>query len=192
MTCQVSPPQPADPNWSTGVCWWEGGPFPTLSCPGEGPSSGHRSHRPLPWPAVCVLTPGFLGSSSPVTAEHPTQGGASPHPLAILGVSCSVVSNSLNLWTVARQAPLSMGVSRQEYWSGLPCPPPEDLPSPGIEPGSPALQENSLLFEPPGKLRYSGEETSSDLLTDRSSAGLVSSQTTQAFCWLCHLPAVRW
>ena len=40
------------------------------------------------------------------------------------------------LWTVARQAPLSMGFSRQEYWSGLPCPPPGDLPHPGIEPSS--------------------------------------------------------
>ena len=37
-------------------------------------------------------------------------------------------------WTVARQAPLSMGFSRQEYWSGLPCPPPGDLPNPAIEP----------------------------------------------------------
>ena len=40
------------------------------------------------------------------------------------------------LWTVACQAPLSMGFSRQEYWSGLPCPPPGDLPNPGIEPAS--------------------------------------------------------
>ena len=39
-------------------------------------------------------------------------------------------------WTVARQAPLSMGFSRQEYWSGLPCPPSGDLPDPGIEPAS--------------------------------------------------------
>ena len=39
-------------------------------------------------------------------------------------------------WTVACQAPLSMGVSRQEYWNGLPCPPPGDLPHPGIEPAS--------------------------------------------------------
>ena len=42
------------------------------------------------------------------------------------------------LWTVACQAPLSMGFSRQEYWSGLPCPPPGDLPDPGIELTSPA------------------------------------------------------
>ena len=43
------------------------------------------------------------------------------------------------LWTVAPQAPLSMGFSRQEYWSGLPFPSPGDLPDPGIEPRSPAL-----------------------------------------------------
>ena len=54
-------------------------------------------------------------------------------------------------WTVARQAPLSMGFSRQEYWSGLPFPSPGDLPDPGIEPASPALQADSLLSEPPGK-----------------------------------------
>ena len=44
-----------------------------------------------------------------------------------------------------------MEFSRQEYWSGLPFPSPGDLPNQGIEPGSPALQANSLLFEPPGK-----------------------------------------
>ena len=43
-------------------------------------------------------------------------------------------------WTVAHQAPLSMGFSRQEYWNGLPFPFPGDLPDPGIEPGSPAFQ----------------------------------------------------
>ena len=57
----------------------------------------------------------------------------------------------MTLWTVAHQAPLSMGFSRQEYWSGLPCPPPGDLPIPGIEPGFPALQEDSLLSELTGK-----------------------------------------
>ena len=49
------------------------------------------------------------------------------------------------------QTPLSMGFSRQEYWSVLPCPPPGDLPNPGIEPRSLALQAGSLLSEPPGK-----------------------------------------
>ena len=55
------------------------------------------------------------------------------------------------LWTVAHQASLSMRFSRQEYWSGLPCPPSGDLPDPGIKPRSPALQANSLPFELPGK-----------------------------------------
>ena len=53
------------------------------------------------------------------------------------------------LWTVASQAPLSMGLSQQEYWSGLPIPTPGDLPDPGIEPVSPeapALQAVSLLL----------------------------------------------
>ena len=54
-------------------------------------------------------------------------------------------------WTVAYQAPPSMGFSRQEYWNGLPFPSPGDLPNPGIEPGSPALQADSLPSEPPGK-----------------------------------------
>jgi len=54
-------------------------------------------------------------------------------------------------WTVACQAPLAMELSRQEYWSGLPCPSAGDLPSPGIESGSPALWADSLLSEPPGR-----------------------------------------
>ena len=54
-------------------------------------------------------------------------------------------------WTVAYEAPQSMGFSRQEYWSGLPFPSPGDLPNPGIEPGSPALEADALTSEPPGK-----------------------------------------
>ena len=56
----------------------------------------------------------------------------------------SCVRILVTLWTVARQAPLSMGFSRQEYWSGLPFPSPGDLPNPGIEPRSPALPVDSL------------------------------------------------
>ena len=56
------------------------------------------------------------------------------------------------LWTVARQAPLSMGFSQQEYWSGLPCLPPGDLPNPGTKPRSPALQADSLLLSHQGSL----------------------------------------
>ena len=52
-------------------------------------------------------------------------------------LSCfSHVQLFVTLWTVAHQAPLSKGFSRQGYWSGLPCPPPENLPDPGIEPKS--------------------------------------------------------
>ena len=63
-------------------------------------------------------------------------------------ISYLVVSTLPTPCTVAVQAPLSMGFPRQEYWSGLPFPSPGDLPNP--EPGSPALQADSLLSEPPG------------------------------------------
>ena len=56
-------------------------------------------------------------------------------------------------WAAAFQPPLSMGFSQQEYWSGLPCPPPRDLPDPGTEPASPAslaLQVDSLLLSHQG------------------------------------------
>ena len=52
-------------------------------------------------------------------------------------------------WTIANQAPLSMGFPKQEYWSGLPFPSPGDLPDPGIEPRSPAFQADTLTSEPP-------------------------------------------
>ena len=55
-------------------------------------------------------------------------------------------------WTVAHQASPSMEFSRHDYWSGLPLPSPGDLPDPGIEPGSPALQADALLSEPPGNM----------------------------------------
>ena len=61
------------------------------------------------------------------------------------------MSQEVTPWTAAHQAPPSMGFSRQEYWSGLPFPPPGDLPNPGTEPRSPALQADSLPSEPPGK-----------------------------------------
>ena len=63
----------------------------------------------------------------------------------------SCVRLFMTLWIIARQAPLSMGFSRQEYWSGLSCPPPGNLPDPGIEPVSPALAGGFFITEPPGK-----------------------------------------
>ena len=64
---------------------------------------------------------------------------------------CSVMSNCATPQTVARQAPLSMGFSRQEHWSGLPFPPPGDLPHPGIAPAFPALAGGFFTTEPPVK-----------------------------------------
>ena len=76
-------------------------------------------------------------------------------------VSCSDMSDSLQphelcnpMNCVAHQALLSMEFSRQEYWCGLTFPSPGELPDSGIEPGSPTLQADSLLFEPPGKSIY--------------------------------------
>ena len=68
-----------------------------------------------------------------------------------MSVLVSVMPDSATPWTIAHQGPLSMGFSRQEYWSRLPLPSPRDLPDPGIEPGSPALQADSLPSEPLGK-----------------------------------------
>ena len=62
--------------------------------------------------------------------------------------SCPTVCDP---WTVAHQAPPSMGFSRQEYWCGLPFPSPGDLPNPGIKPRSPTLQADTLTSAPPGK-----------------------------------------
>ena len=67
----------------------------------------------------------------------------------LVAMLCQILATP---WTVACQVPLSVGFSRQEYWSGLPFPSPGDLPDPGIESRSPALQADSLPTELPGKL----------------------------------------
>ena len=81
-------------------------------------------------------------------------------------------------WTVAYQASLSMGFSRQEYWSGLPFISPGDLPDPGIEPKSPALQADSLLPElqgkpPLGKMKKKGGEVVLYLESGTEIVGLI-------------------
>ena len=74
----------------------------------------------------------------------------------------------MTLWTVAHQAPLSMGFPRQEYWSGLPFPSPGDLPDPGIKPGSPATEVQPRWIQGDSKV---GTESASlemtCLITDR-------------------------
>ena len=86
------------------------------------------------------------------------------HTVLCAVLSHSVVSDSVTSWTVTHQAPLSIGFSRQEYWSGLPCPPPGDLPDPGIKSRSPALQADSLPAEPQGKPKNTGVGSLSLLL----------------------------
>ena len=71
-----------------------------------------------------------------------------PHFLGSESVSHSVTSDSAISWTVNYQAPLCMGFSSQEHWSGLPFPSPGDLPNPGTELRSPALQVDSLPSKP--------------------------------------------
>ena len=74
--------------------------------------------------------------------------------LRLLILACliaSAMSDSAKVWTSACQVPLSMGFSRQEYWSRQPFPSPGDLPDPGVKPGSPTLEADSLRSEPPGK-----------------------------------------
>jgi len=87
--------------------------------------------------------PGLLQLSSVCICNSWTPGGG--------GLVTKLRPSLATPWTVALQAPLSIGFSRQEYGSGLPLPSPGDLPDPGIEPMSPALQEDSLLTETPGK-----------------------------------------
>ena len=87
-----------------------------------------------------LVTSGLSGDLLSASLHSTDQG--------LLGLGC--VQLFAALWTEARHSPLIMGFSRQEYWSGLPCLPPEELPNPGIKPGSPALQAESLPSERPG------------------------------------------
>ena len=80
-------------------------------------------------------------------------------------------------WTVAHQAPPSMGFSRQEYWSELPFPSPGDLPDPGIKPRSPALQADTLTSEPPGKFRC--HHSSKQCVLEASNCNLTFYKTRQ-------------
>ena len=119
-------------------------PWSGLSIPFSRGSSWPRDHTHVLY--VFALASGFLTTSTTWEAQIGIQSEVK---------SLSRVRFFATPWTVAYQAPPSMGFSRQEYWSGLPFPSPEDLPSPGIEPVSPALQTNGTLpSEPPGKPRY--------------------------------------
>ena len=77
--------------------------------------------------------------------------------------SLSRVQLFVTPWTVAYQAPPSMGFGKQEYWSGLPFPSLGDLPDPGIKPGFPAFQADALTSEPPGKPQSESRSVVSDM-----------------------------
>ena len=113
-----------------------------------------RTDLPLPPPLAFSLTcPSDVDSKGPL--HHTICMLNSIEPLYVCVFSLSVESSSfVTPWTVAYQDPLSMGFFRQEYWSGLPFPPPGDLPHPGSAPTSlvsPALEEGFFTTEPPGK-----------------------------------------
>ena len=97
-------------------------------------SSGTHEHK-APWPQE---QGDIEVSLVAVTKFRIVYRGMSFHA-CVHALSLSRVQLLVTLWTVAHQASLSMEFSRQEYWSGVPCPSPEDPPNPGIEPRSPAL-----------------------------------------------------
>ena len=103
-----------------------------------------------PWNSP-VQNTGVLRSRSLLQEIFPSHGSNPGLPQRTRVLYQLNHQGSPNARTVAHQAPPSMGFSRQEYWSGLPFPSPEDLPSPGIEPGSLALQADALPSEAPGK-----------------------------------------
>ena len=115
----------------------------------QSPASSH-----CPW-ISCGAVPSLNATSCPNTAHLPFN-----HLVGILfdhrkKKGRSVVSDSATPWTAAHQAPLSVGFSRQEYWSGVPLPSPGDLPDPGIELRSPAMRADALPCEPPGNPPFS-------------------------------------
>ena len=98
-------------------------------------------------------TPWAGGNRNWGSSHSSSQGSANGVTRAGLRLVAQLCPTLCDLWTAARQAPLSMGILRQEYWSALPCPPPGDLPDAGIKPRSPALQANPLPSDSRGKPR---------------------------------------
>ena len=104
-----------------------------LGCSPKRASYNHKTfaHKTFPVILSCVFTSAFKKQMEVCVLSH-VQHFATP-------------------WTVAHQVPLSIGFPRQEYWSGLPFPPPGHLPAPGIKPASPALAGGFFTTEPPRK-----------------------------------------
>ena len=120
--------------------WGRGGPHWPLCCSLGVRFSPGALTREAGMPKSVLLPQNLAGHLFHLHGNHKTI-------IAIL--SLSHVQLFVTPWTVAQQPPLSMGFSRQEYRSGLPCPLPGDLPNPGMEPRSPTLRAYSLPSEPP-------------------------------------------
>ena len=110
----------------------------------------------LPDPGIKLMSPVSPALQADSLPEDPL-GNLKSSLYKCAGHSHSAVSGSATPWTVAHQAPLSMGSSRQEYWSEVPLPSPGALPGPGIEPMSPALASGFFSTEPPGMLHFKQE-----------------------------------
>ena len=141
-----------------------------LAVPGTGPAGRGKPSQSSPkkkalsvrltWRLPVEAGAGGLSRASSWPAEvgdasaiNGRTGWGAAHCVCMLS-RFSRVQLFVTLWTVAWQTTLSFGFSRQEYWSGLPCPPPRDLPNPGIKPTSltsPAWQAGSLPLVPSGK-----------------------------------------
>ena len=131
-------------------------------CPESPPDQvlNSKGHTCSPEPTQIIQPSQSYAYTSISSCENPNKGSAclllSPllSPTLLPSQSVSHIRFFGTLWTVVHQAPLSMGFSRQEYWSGSPCSPLGDLPDPGIEPtslGAPALAGRFFTTEPPGK-----------------------------------------
>ena len=124
-------------------------------------TSSFKNHSFLPaCESSLFLPPQGVQTRSSFNPTHPQQAWHIP-PYSLFyqrererEKSLSHVRLFATPWTIAYHAPLSMGFSKQEYWSGLPIPSPKDLLDPGIKPRSPALQADALSSEPPGKSSF--------------------------------------
>ena len=132
-----------------GVCWYLETPSGCLSYSQGCPSTVHSLQVLLeePWRET-VLEPHRNGLTSPCAGSGCFYLSPGESSAGSVSLSCSVLSDSLwPPWIVARWAPLSVKLPRQESWSGLPFPSSGDLPNPAIESGSPELQADSLSSE---------------------------------------------
>jgi len=131
--------------------------LPRRTRPWDRIDSISHAFRNLPWIQMVTMAHPGLSSISPISFKVPNNSQLLIFhlPLSSCTTLCLTSLSHVLLfttpWTVAHQAPVSMGFSRQEYWGGWPCPPLRDVPNPRMRPRAPALQADSLPAEPPGK-----------------------------------------